>query len=224
MFVKICGVTSVDDALLAAGMGADAVGMIFAASQRRIAIAEARDIVRRLPPEVTPVGVFRNESPERVAETANSLGLRAVQLHGSESPDDTRWLAARVPIVIRAFAATDPALLDIDDYGPVRLLIDSETPGSGEVFDWAVLEGAPQDRPYILAGGLHPGNVADAVRAVQPWGIDVATGVESSPGRKDPTKVRQFIAAARAAAPTAEHDRLEASQQPFDWGEDGTWR
>jgi phosphoribosylanthranilate isomerase len=224
MFVKICGVTSVDDALLAAGMGADAVGMIFAASQRRIAIAEARDIVRRLPPEVTPVGVFRNESPERVAETANSLGLRAVQLHGRESPEDTRWLAARVPIVIRAFAATDPQLLNIDDYGPVQLLIDSETPGSGEVFDWAVLEGAPQSRPFILAGGLDPTNVADAVRAVQPWGIDVATGVEAAPGRKDPTKVRQFIVAARAAAPSDEHDRLEAAQQPFDWGEDGAWR
>ena len=224
MFVKICGVTSVDDALLAAGMGADAVGMIFAASRRRIAIAEARDIVRRLPPEVTPVGVFRNESPERVAETANSLGLRAVQLHGRESPEDTRWVAARVPIVIRAFAATDPALLNADDYGPVQLLIDSETPGSGEVFDWAILEGAPRDRRFILAGGLDPDNVADAVRAVQPWGVDVATGVEASPGRKDPTKVRQFIAAARSASPTSDHDRLEAAQQPFDWGEDERWR
>jgi phosphoribosylanthranilate isomerase len=224
MFVKICGVTSVDDALLAAGMGADAVGMIFAASRRRIAMAEARDIVRRLPPEVTPVGVFRNESPARVAETANTLGLRAVQLHGNESPDDTRWVAARVPIVVRAFAATDPALLRADDYGPVRLLIDSETPGSGQVFDWAVLEGAPQDRPFILAGGLDPTNVADAVRSVRPWGIDVSTGVEASPGRKDPTKVRQFIAAARAAAPSSEHDRLEAGHQPFDWEEDGSWR
>lgn len=224
MFVKICGVTRVDDALLAAGMGADAVGMIFAASRRRIAVAEARDIVRRLPPEVTPVGVFRNESPERVAETANSLGLRAVQLHGNESPEDTRWVAARVPIVIRAFAATDPALLEADEYGPVQLLIDSETPGSGEVFDWAVLEGAPQHRPYILAGGLEPGNVAVAVRTVRPWGVDVSTGVESSPGRKDPTKVREFIAAARAAAPSPDHDRLEVPQQPFDREEDVPWR
>ncbi len=224
MFVKICGVTRVDDALLAAGMGADAVGMIFAASRRRIAVAEARDIVRRLPPEVTPVGVFRNESRERVAETANSLGLGAVQLHGSESPEDTRWVAARVPVVIRAFAATDPALLDVDAYGPVQLLIDSETPGSGEVFDWAVLEGAPPHRPYILAGGLDPTNVADAVRSVRPWGVDVSTGVESSPGRKDPAKVRAFIAAAREAAPNPDHERLEAAHQPVDRGEDATWR
>ena len=175
-------------------------------------------------PRVTPVGVFRNESPERVAETANSLGLRAVQLHGRESPEDTRWVAERVPVVIRAFAATDPALLHADDYGPVQLLIDSETPGSGQVFDWAVLEGAPQRRPYILAGGLDPSNVADAVRTVRPWGVDVSTGVEASPGRKDPTKVREFIAAARAAAPSPDHDRLEVPRQSIDREEDATWR
>jgi len=232
MFVKICGVTTAEDALLAAGLGADAVGMIFAASPRRISSAEARDIVHRLPPDVLPVGVFRNESPERVAETANSIGLRAVQLHGHESPEETRWLAERVPVVIKAFAATDPALIDAEQYGAHRLLIDSATPGRGQVFDWAVLEGAPLNRPFILAGGLHPGNVADAVRAVRPWGIDVATGVEAAPGRKDPAKLRQFIAAARAAAPSEDRfdddafplDFDDEQDQPFNWEKDTTWR
>lgn len=232
MFVKICGVTTVDDALLAAGLGADAVGMVFAASTRRISQGEARDIVRRLPSEVIPVGVFRDESRERVAQAANSIGLRAVQLHGHESPEDTRWLAERVPIVIRAFAATDPALAHLDDYGRCWLLVDSATPGSGQVFDWAVLDDAPPSRPYILAGGLHPGNVADAVATVGPWGIDVSSGVEASPGHKDPAKVRLFLAAARAAA-EARVERWGPGPDPaidwpddqvFNWEEDGTWR
>jgi phosphoribosylanthranilate isomerase len=212
MFVKICGVTTVDDALLAAGLGADAVGMIFAASSRRVSQGEARDIARRLPGEVVSVGVFRNERRERVVELANTIGLRAVQLHGQESPEDTRWVAERVPIVIRAFAATDPALARAADYGPVWLHVESSTPGSGQVFDWAVLEEAPLDRPFILAGGLDPGNVADAVETVRPWGIDVATGVEASPGRKDPARLRRFLAEARAAAERVER----AGPAPWD--------
>ena len=224
--MKICGVTTVDDALLAAGLGASAVGLNFTASPRRIASAEARDIVRRLPTEVLAVGIFRNDSPERVADKAHEIGLRALQLHGNESPEDTRWLAERFPTVIKAFAATDPALARHEEYGADRLLIDSTTPGSGQVFDWAVLEEAPMNRPFILAGGLHPGNVADAVRTVRPWGVDAASGVEVSPGKKDPAKVRQFIAAARAAAPDIDEPDidLDLDDRPFNWEEDATWR
>ena len=225
MFVKICGVTTVEDALLAAGLGADAVGMIFAASARRITTAEARDIARRLPPTVWSVGVFRNERRERVAEVANTLGLRAVQLHGNESPVDTSWVAQRVPVVIKAFAATDPNLARADEYGADLLLVDSATPGSGTLFDWAVLEEAPMNRPFVLAGGLHAGNVADAIRTVRPWGVDVASGVESAPGRKDPAKLRQFIAAVRAVPeePRSEYD-LDTPERPFNWEEDAQWR
>ncbi len=200
MFVKICGVTTAEDALLAAGMGADAVGMVFAASSRRIAMAEARDIARRLPPDVTAVGVFRDERRDRVAQIAGEIGLGAVQLHGAETPEDTRWLADRLPLVIRAFAAADPALDDLEPYGPVRLLIDSATPGSGQVFDWAVLDRLELGRRFILAGGLTAENVGEAIATVRPWGVDVSSGVESSPGHKDPVKVRRFIAAARSAA------------------------
>ena len=212
--------------VLAAGLGADAVGMIFAASSRRITAGEARDIVRRLPPDVIPVGVFRDERAQRVADIANSLGLRAVQLHGNESPEDTRWLAGRIPMVIKAFAATDKALINVAAYGAHRLLIDSATPGSGQLFDWAVLEEAPLNRPFILAGGLDPTNVADAIATVEPWGVDVSSGVEASPGKKDPAKVRLFIAAARAAAANLPDIELsfDDEDRPFNWEEDATWR
>lgn len=209
MFVKICGITDPEDALLAAGLGADAVGMIFAPSSRRIGTAAARDIVRRLPPEILAVGIFRNERRERVVEVANTIGLRAVQLHGDESPEDTRWVSARVPAVIRAFSVRDPALTSGADYGPHRLLIDSPSPGSGQVFDWSVVEQVAAGRPFILAGGLTPDNVADAVELVEPWGVDVASGVESSPGRKDPAKVRRFIQAARQAASRRSRWRID---------------
>ncbi len=201
MFVKICGITTVDDALLAAGLGADAVGMIFAESSRRITQGEARDIARRLPAEIVSVGVFRNERRERVAELANSIGLRAVQLHGNESPEDVQWVAERVPIVIKVFAASDPTLHRVEEFGPVWPMIDSPTPGSGRAFDWSALEGAWPKRRFILAGGLHAGNVAEAIAAVRPWGVDAASGTEASPGRKDPVKLRQFLAAVREAAP-----------------------
>ena len=224
MFVKICGITNTEDALLAAGLGADAVGMIFAASSRRITSGEARDIVRRLPPEIIPVGVFRNEQAKRVAQIANSLGLRAVQLHGRESAEETRWLAERIPMVIKAFGATDKALLRHGDYGAHRLLIDSATPSSGQVFDWAVLEEAPLNKPFILAGGLNPDNVVAAVAAVQPWGVDVSTGVEASVGRKDPVKLRQFMAAARSVPVERREADWDVADRPFNWEEDARWR
>ncbi len=197
MFVKICGITSVDDGLLAAALGADAVGLVFAASSRRITSGRARDIVRRLPPAVLSVGVFRNERKERVVETANTIGLRTVQLHGHETPEETRWIADRVPAVIRAFSARDPALARVEDYGDVQILIDSAEPGSGKAFDWSTLDTASVGRPIILAGGLNPDNVAGAIAAVRPWGVDVSSGVEARPGVKDPVKVQRFLAIAK---------------------------
>ncbi len=199
--MKICGVTTAEDALLAAGLGADAVGLNFVASSpRRISVGKATEIVQRLPPEVLTVGIFRNELKERVVEISNAVGLRAAQLHGHESPEESRWVGERVPALIKVFSVQDPALQAGGDYGPHRLLIDSPVGGSGEVFDWNLLERAVGDRPYILAGGLNPDNVTRAIEMLGPWGVDVASGVESSPGRKDPAKVRRFISAARKAA------------------------
>lgn len=218
MFVKICGITSEEDALLAVAMGADAVGFVFAPSERQISPARAGDIVKRLPPEVLTVGVFRNELPERVIQLTHGAGLRAAQLHGHETAEEAREVAANVPILIKAFAAGDDGLRRFDEYGAAAVLIDSTAPGSGEVFDWALAEGAPSHRRVILAGGLTPENVADGIARVRPWGVDVATGVEAEPGRKDPRKVAAFIKAAKAAEPAGYEG---SSDRPFDWMEDG---
>jgi phosphoribosylanthranilate isomerase len=218
VFVKICGVTNEEDALLAVAMGADAVGFVFAPSPRQIAPAQARDIARRLPTEVLTVGVFRDDLPERVVDIINDAGLRAAQLHGRETAEHTEWVKARVPVVIKAFAAGDPELERADDYGADAFLVDSPAPGSGLMFDWSLAEGAPIGRRVILAGGLTPDNVADAISRVRPWGVDVATGVEESPGRKDARKVRDFVNRARAATPLAYQS--ESPERPFDWQED----
>lgn len=218
MWVKICGITNEEDALLAAALGADAVGFVFAPSPRQITPVLAYDIVRRLPPEIMSVGVFRNEAGKRVVSICNRAGLRAAQLHGHETVADTRYVSARVPIIIKAFPAGDPALESVDDYEADAVLIDSPAPGSGQVFDWSLAEGAPAHRRVILAGGLTPDNVFEAIARVQPWGVDVSSGVEGQPGRKDPVKLRAFIAAARAAEPAA----FRASRpSPFDWAQDG---
>lgn len=218
MFVKICGTTNEEDALLAVAMGADAVGFIFAPSPRQISPSVARDIAVRLPPEILTVGVFRDELPERVVDICNHAGLKAAQLHGREQPEQARWVRSRMRWVIQAFAAGDPAITRAAEYGVDAVLIDNPSPGSGEVFDWKLAGEAPTGTRLILAGGLTPANVGAAVAAVQPWGVDAVSGVEKEPGHKDPVKLRAFVAAARAAAaPPYEGDE---DLRPFDWQED----
>jgi len=221
MFVKICGVTTEEDALLAVGMGADALGFNFVpGSSRQIRTATARDIVRRLPGGVLTVGVFRDELKERVVEVTHEAGLQAAQLSGRETSNDSSWVAQRIPYLIKAFTAGDAAIDHLDRYSTSAVLVDAPEPGSGEVFDWSMLDGRERGRPLILAGGLHPQKVGQAVRIVRPWGVDVASGVESSPGRKDPVKVREFILNARAAEaamePTGEEFDPDAPR-PYDW-------
>jgi phosphoribosylanthranilate isomerase len=216
VFVKVCGTTSEEDALLAVAMDADAIGFVFAPSPRQISPALVADIVKRLPPEIITIGVFRNESPARVVEVVNKVGLKGAQLHGRETPQQARWVRHRIPVLIQAFATGDPAIEGAADYGADAVLLDAPTPGSGQVFDWKLAE-APDGLRLILAGGLTPENVGDAIAAVHPWGVDVATGVESEPGHKDPRKLRAFVASARAAAtPPYESNR----DGPFDWQEE----
>jgi len=217
MFVKICGVTNEDDALFAVAMGADAVGFVFAPSPRQVAAQLVYDITRRLPPEVLTVGVFRDEHPSRVIEIANRSGVRAVQLHGRETPEQTIEIAHNVRYVIKAFASNSPHLQRADQYGTDLVLVDAPSPGSGKVFDWDLAGEVPGGLRLILAGGLDPDNVADAIEVVEPWGVDVSSGVEAAPGRKDPTKVRRFIANARAAAPTP---YLGPDELPYDWADE----
>lgn len=217
MFVKICGITSEDDALFAVAMGADAVGFIFAPSVRQIAAQQVYDITRRLPPEILTVGVFRDEHPDRVIDTVHRAGLKAAQLHGHESPEVVQQVAASVRWVIKAVTAGTRDAARADQFGTDLILVDAASPGSGQVFDWGLFAELPEGPRYILAGGLDPENVALAVQRVEPWGVDVASGVERAPGKKDALKVKAFIERARAAAP-APH--LGPDELPYDWADE----
>jgi len=219
VFVKICGTTTEEDALLAVAMGADAVGFIFAPSPRQVSPGHVRDIARRLPPEVLTIGVFRNELPERVVEVVNASGLRGAQLHGRETPEQAQFVRDRVPVLFQAFVAGDPAIRNAKEYGAHAVLLDSPSPGSGEVFDWRLADGVPDGVRLLMAGGLGPSNVGEAIASVHPWGVDVVTGVESSAGHKDPVKVREFIAAAKRAEP---RQPAPVGDGPYDWEELGS--
>ncbi len=223
MFVKVCGITTEDDALLAVALGADALGFVFASgSPRQVRVKEVGDIVRRLPPGQATVGVFRDERRERVVEVVHSIGLTGAQLHGREPTSEVAWIAERVPFVIQAFRAGDPALAAAGDHAAHVVLLDAPEPGSGQVFDWSLAEGVPPGVRVILAGGLDADNVGAAVHRVRPWGVDVSTGVETEPGsgRKDPARLRRFVEAARRAADEVAHDGWQPGGDGgdlYDW-------
>jgi phosphoribosylanthranilate isomerase len=221
LFVKICGITSEADALLCISLGADAVGFMFAPSVRQVAVQTAADIVKRLPPEILTVGVFRDEAPQRVVEMVHQAGLGAAQLHGHESSQETQWIRARLPMVIKAFPAGDRTISRFEEFGADFLMVDGDNPGSGKVFDWKLAEGVADPTRLIVAGGLRPDNVAQAVAHLRPAGVDVSTGVESAPGRKDPLLVREFIINARNAEIEVESrdplDEEAGEEEPYDW-------
>lgn len=218
VLVKICGITNEEDALLSVAMGADALGFIFAPSPRQVRPSAVADIIKRLPPEILTVGVFRDESAIRIGEIVNYTGLVGAQLHGAEPPSVVKEVAKSVQFVVKGFPAGSPQVRDAADFGADAVLIDAPNPGSGQLFDWSLTGEVPASVRLILAGGLTPENVAEAIAAVQPWAVDVATGVESVSGRKDARKLRAFIAAAKAAP--IERERRPAHQEgdrPFDW-------
>jgi phosphoribosylanthranilate isomerase len=223
--IKICGTTSEDDALLAVAMGANAIGFVFAPSPRQISPQRVADIVKRLPrEEILTVGVFRDDAPRRVVEVVYSAGLQAAQLHGRETPDDTIWVRERIPMVIKAFPAGDPRVARAGDYGADAILLDAANPGSGQVFDWALAGDLPEGQKLVIAGGLDARNVGAAISKVKPWGVDVTSGVEASPGVKDPMKVKAFVAAAKRAEADLADATATLSQGsldgPYDWAED----
>ncbi|MBM4295217.1 MAG: phosphoribosylanthranilate isomerase [Deltaproteobacteria bacterium] len=196
--VKICGITNLEDALLAAELGADALGFIFyPPSPRAIESDAARTIITQLPPFVTTVGVFVDEDAATVTELAALVVLDWIQLHGSEGPDYCLGLERRV---IKAFRVRDESSFgEMEKYrGAVQaLLLDTYKPGhvggTGETFNWDLARRAKQYGPIILAGGLTPDNVARAIQTVQPQAVDVGSGVEAFPGKKDPDKLRAFF-------------------------------
>ena len=226
LFVKICGITSEEDALLAVALGADALGFVFAAgSTRQVTVSRVADIVKRLPPEVATLGVFRNEAPERVVDLVLRAGLTGAQLSGHETAEQCRHIAQHVRFVIQAFAAGDRAIDRARDYPVEVIMLDNPKPGSGEVFDWSMIDGLPDGKRLLLAGGLTPDNVAGAVSLVEPWGVDVSTGVEKSPGVKDPAKLRLFIANARTAGELVTQKQAArrgpaSAEGPYDWQEE----
>lgn len=201
--IKICGVTRLEDALEAVRLGADALGFNFwPGSKRFIAPATAREIVRRLPPLVTTVGVFVDPTHDEATAAAAVSGVQVLQLHGDEPPELCR--SFQLPVVKALRVAGPEALAALDRYpGVAGLLLDAASAGyggSGQTFDWSIARAAAARATLLLAGGLGPDNVAEAVRAVRPYGVDVASGVESSPGVKDHEKLARFIRAAREAA------------------------
>ncbi len=216
MFVKICGITNEEDALAAVALGADALGFVFAPSTRQVGVSRVKEIVRRLPGDVLTVGVFRDELPEVVIDIVRRSGLVGAQLHGSEPLRQVRSVKAELPFVIDAYVADSPALQTAENTPADVVLIDAATPGSGRVFDWSLIRSTPRGMRLLLAGGLTPENVAEAIRIVRPWGVDVSTGVESAPGVKDPRKMTRFLTEAR----TEREDPHAASNAPFDWRND----
>ncbi len=179
VFVKICGITSEEDALLAVAMGADAFGFVFAPSPRQVTPSLVADIVKRLPSEILTVGVFRDEAPERVAVIVNRTGLVGAQLHGGESPATVKQVAESVRFVIKGFRAGSAAVRDAASFGADCILIDAPSPGSGELFDWSLAGEVPLGVRLMLAGGLTPDNVDDAV------GVGAAVGGRRVDGRRD---------------------------------------
>jgi phosphoribosylanthranilate isomerase len=200
--VKICGITSIADALHAADCGADALGLNFYSKSPRYVTAEqAREIIGELPPFVTPVGLFVNHPAEEIRRIAEFCGLGTVQLHGDEGPEDCRLAPLRV---IKALRVRDESsLAGLDRYPADAVLLDAWSAarygGTGHTFNWQLAARAARKWCIILAGGLTPENVADAVRTVRPFAVDVSSGVESAPGKKDPRKVAAFIRNAKRA-------------------------
>lgn len=200
--VKICGITNLEDALLAASLGADALGFVlYPPSPRAISPDAARAIIAQLPPFVTTVGVFVDEDTARVKELAGQLGLDWVQLHGRESPDYCKSLGRRV---IKGFRIQDEnSLTALTAYrgAAQAFLLDAYKKGlaggTGETFNWDLARQARKYGPIILAGGLTPENVAQAIATARPQAVDVASGVEATPGKKDPEKLRAFIDAVK---------------------------
>lgn len=193
--VKICGITTVEDALAACKAGAHAIGFVFAESPRQITRDAAAEIIRELPPFVTTVGVFVDETIDNVRETVRYCGLGLAQLHGHE---DARYYEALGLPFIKAFSLQSEADLRIIEIVPCKdFLVDSHAiggaGGTGRACDWTLAARVSRLGRMVLAGGLTPENVRTALERVHPYGVDVSSGVELSPGKKDISKIQQFI-------------------------------
>jgi phosphoribosylanthranilate isomerase len=218
-WIKICATTNLDDALASIDAGANALGFILTASSRRVTPETAAEIAAALPPTIEKVGVVVNETPQRLAQLAAQIGLTALQLHGDEPPDQLPEYRRALPVgkIFKTLQTREllagTSRYPLDDYLHMRgsidgILLDSGVPGNrggtGVPFEWnaslSIVSQIKEALPVIIAGGLDPGNVGDAIRLFDPCGVDVVSGVELAPGKKDPAKIRAFVEAVRAAA------------------------
>jgi phosphoribosylanthranilate isomerase len=202
--VKICGIANAPDAVAAVEGGADALGfMFYEPSPRHVSIRQVTEILRELPPFIIKVGVFVDAPEDTVIRAIGDCGLNVLQFHGNETPEYCTQFGV---MSVKAFRIRDAgSLKPLPDYGTDAWLLDAfvadKLGGTGEKFNWELaVEAKKFGRPIFLAGGLTPANVADAVRTVQPYAVDVSSGVEATPGKKDHAKVREFIRAAKSVA------------------------
>ncbi len=198
-WIKICGITNVEDALNAALLGVDALGFIFAPSPRRIEAEKARKIIKALPKTLLKVGVFVNEEEREVQRMAEYCGLNVLQFHGEESPEYCQKFC--LPIFKAIRIRDSESLKEIEKFCDVFILLDTYSPlqagGSGIPFPWEIALRAKEKGNFILSGGLNPDNVGEAIKKVRPWGVDVCSGVEMCPGKKDSSKMAEFVRRAR---------------------------
>ncbi|NVO00130.1 MAG: phosphoribosylanthranilate isomerase [Geobacteraceae bacterium] len=198
--IKICGITNLEDARAAVDAGADALGFVFYdKSPRNINPALAAQIIAKLPPFIQTVGLFVNEETEKINWTADYCGIDVVQLHGDETPEDCLEVNRRV---IKAFRIQNNISIEpLKHYQVSGFLLDAWSPdaygGTGRTFNWELAQAAKQYGPVILAGGLSPENIIEAITVVHPYAVDVSSGVESEPGKKDAAKVMEFIRLAK---------------------------
>jgi phosphoribosylanthranilate isomerase len=200
-WIKICGITNIEDGLKAASLGADSLGFIFAPSPRRVEPATVRAIVQTLSTSVFKVGVFLNHPLSEVKEIAAYCNLNGLQFHGEESPDYCQKFSQQVIKTIRIKDLE--SLKDMAKYPNVSILLDTwsstQGGGTGIPFPWEIASKAKGKRDFILSGGLSPLNVGEAIKKVRPMGVDVCSGVEAVPGKKDPLKMAEFIKEVRQA-------------------------
>jgi phosphoribosylanthranilate isomerase len=200
--VKVCGITTPDDARTAATFGADAIGLVFADSPRKVSSEEAREIAAALPDGVLKVGVFVNEEPEEVLRIAREVGLDYAQLHGDEGPEVVEEVRGGGLKVMKALRVRGAGSLEvIDDYQADLFLLDAWSEkargGTGERFDWGVAKSLSGRGNIVVSGGLGPGNVREAIRLFEPYGVDASSSLEDAPGKKNKERVRRFVVAAK---------------------------
>jgi phosphoribosylanthranilate isomerase len=202
VYAKVCGITTPREGTFAAESGADAIGLVFAESLRRISVEEAREITAALPEGILKVGVFVNAEPAEVLRIAREVGLDYAQLHGDESPEDVDAVREGGLKVMKALRVRGAESLGaIDDYGADLFLLDAWSEkargGTGERFDWGLAKSLKGRGNIVVSGGLGPENVREAVRLLEPYGVDASSSLEDVPGKKNDERVRRFVSAAK---------------------------